>query len=75
MSSRKLARELGISRTSVRTMLIDEKMFDINGLYSKGVSPLEITTIQTMIWQQDGGPSHYGQVVRDYLDDTFEHLL
>ncbi|CAF0981669.1 unnamed protein product [Rotaria sp. Silwood1] len=26
---------------------------------------------QTMIWQQDGAPPHYGQVVRNYLDDTF----
>ena len=24
-----------------------------------------------MIWQQDGAPPHYGQAVRDYLDDTF----
>ncbi|CAF1432800.1 unnamed protein product, partial [Rotaria sordida] len=24
-----------------------------------------------MIWQQDGAPPHYGQIVRDYLDDTF----
>jgi len=26
---------------------------------------------RTMIWQQDGAPPHYGQIVRDYLDDTF----
>ena len=26
---------------------------------------------QTMIWQQDGPLSHYGQIVQDYLDDTF----
>ena len=24
-----------------------------------------------MIWQQGGAPPHYGQIVRDYLDDTF----
>ncbi|CAF1264566.1 unnamed protein product [Rotaria sordida] len=31
----------------------------------------EQPTFQTMIWQQDGAPPHYGQAVRDYLDDTF----
>ncbi|CAF3979924.1 unnamed protein product [Rotaria sp. Silwood1] len=24
-----------------------------------------------MIWQQDGAPPHYGEIVRDYLDDIF----
>ncbi|CAF3664629.1 unnamed protein product [Rotaria sordida] len=31
----------------------------------------EHSAFQTMIWQQDGAPPHYGQIVRDYLDDTF----
>ncbi|CAF3410470.1 unnamed protein product [Rotaria sp. Silwood1] len=31
----------------------------------------EHPNFQTMIWQQDGAPPHYGQVVRNYLDDTF----
>jgi hypothetical protein len=31
----------------------------------------EHSNFQTMIWQQDGAPAHYGQVVRNYLDDTF----
>ena len=25
----------------------------------------------TMIWWQDGVPSHYGQLVPDYLDNSF----
>jgi len=31
----------------------------------------EHSNFQTTIWQPDGAPRHYGQVVRDYLDDTF----
>ena len=29
------------------------------------------SSFETMIWQQDGAPPHYGQIVRDYLDETF----
>ncbi|CAM4820866.1 unnamed protein product [Rotaria magnacalcarata] len=35
----------------------------------------EHSSFQTMIWQQDGAPPHYGQIVRDYLDDTFLHWI
>ena len=28
------------------------------------------STFRTMIWQQDGAPPHYCQIVRDCLDDT-----
>jgi len=35
----------------------------------------EQPTFQTMIWQQDGAPPHYGQAVRDYLDDTFSEWI
>ena len=28
-----------------------------------------------MIWQQDGAPPHYGQAVREYLDDTFDQWI
>ena len=28
-----------------------------------------------MIWQQDGAPPHYGKIVRDYLDDSFERWI
>ncbi len=31
----------------------------------------EHSAFQTMIWQKDGAPPHYGQIVRDYLDHTF----
>ena len=31
----------------------------------------EESNFQTMIWQQDGAPPHYGRIVRDYLDETF----
>jgi len=30
---------------------------------------------RTMIWQQDGAPPRYGQVVRDFLDDTFTQWI
>ncbi len=30
---------------------------------------------QTMIWQQDGAPVHYGKVVRDFLDDMFVNWI
>ena len=33
--------------------------------------PLYTSLLETIIWQQDGAPPHYGQIVRDYLDDTF----
>jgi transposase len=29
------------------------------------------SAFRTMIWQQDGAPPHYAQIVRDYLGDTF----
>ncbi len=35
----------------------------------------EHSNFQTMIWQQDGAPAHYGQVVRNYLDDTFSQWI
>jgi hypothetical protein len=28
-----------------------------------------------MIWQQDGALPHYGQIVPDFLDDTFSHRI
>ena len=28
-----------------------------------------------MIWQQNGAPPHYGQIVRDYIDDTLYNGL
>ena len=34
-------------------------------------SSQEHSAFRTMIWQQDGAPPHYGQIVRDFLDDTF----
>lgn len=33
------------------------------------------SNFQTMICQQDGAPAHYGQVVRNYLDDTFSQWI
>jgi hypothetical protein len=30
---------------------------------------------ERMIWQQDGAPPHYGQHVREYLDDTFAQWI
>ncbi|CAF0972421.1 unnamed protein product [Rotaria sp. Silwood1] len=46
------------------------------GIWSNGVDNIipqleDHPNFQTMIWQQDGAPPHYGQVVRNYLDDTF----
>lgn len=35
----------------------------------------EDSNFQTMIWQQDGAPPHYGQAVREYLDDTFDQWI
>jgi hypothetical protein len=30
---------------------------------------------RTMIWQQDSAPPRHGQVVRDFLDDTFTQWI
>ena len=30
---------------------------------------------QTMIWQQDGAPPHYGRNVREYLDEMFPEWI
>lgn len=35
----------------------------------------EHQNFETMIWQQDGAPPHYGQRVREYLDDTFAQWM
>jgi DNA-binding XRE family transcriptional regulator len=35
----------------------------------------EHPNFETMIWQQDGAPPHYGQAVRDYLDNTFAQWI
>ncbi len=34
----------------------------------------EHSNFQTMVWQQDGAPPH-GQVVREYLDNTFTQWI
>ncbi|CAF3776126.1 unnamed protein product [Rotaria sp. Silwood1] len=33
------------------------------------------SSFESMIWQQDGAPPHYGLVVREYLNDTFSHWI
>ena len=35
----------------------------------------EHSNYQSMIWQQDGVPPHYGQAVRNYLDETFAEWI
>ncbi|CAF4499633.1 unnamed protein product [Rotaria sp. Silwood2] len=44
-----------------------------NGMLKDNIIPQlrEHSAFQTMIWQQDGAPPHYGQIVRHYLDNTF----
>ncbi len=35
----------------------------------------EHSAFPDMIWQQDGAPPHYGKIMRDYLDDSFERWI